>query len=61
MKNKKLSVKELQENLRAIRRRPISEEGIEKLNRIFEIDEEHERANNKRPSRKIAQPPEVDK
>lgn len=57
MKNKKISVDELIENLKAIRRRPISEKGIEKLNKIFDLDEAHERAKKKQPSKKIAKLP----
>ena len=61
MKNKKfLTVKELQDNIRAIIRRPISDKGIEKLNKIFDLDEEHERAKQKQPPKKIAKLPEVD-
>ncbi len=60
MKNKKISVDELIENLKAIRRRPISEKGIEELNKIFDLDEEHDRTKKKQPSKKIAKLPEVD-
>jgi hypothetical protein len=60
MKSKKISVDELFENLKAIRRRSISKEGIEKLNKIFDLDEAHERAKKKQPPKKIAKLPEVD-
>lgn len=61
MKNKKfLTVKELQDNIKAIIRRPISDKGIEKLNKIFDLDEAHERAKKKHPPKKIAKLPEVD-
>ena len=61
MKSKKfLTVKELQDNIKAIIRRPISDKGIEKINKIFDLDEKHERENKKQPSKKIAKLPEVD-
>jgi hypothetical protein len=61
MKNKKISVDELIENLKAIRRRPIPAKDIEEFNKIVELDDEYERKNKKNEPKKIATPPEVDR
>lgn len=58
MKKKRISLKEFQENMKAIIHKPLSEKAIEKLNKIFDQDEEHEKKN--RTPKKIAKLPEVD-
>jgi len=62
MEKKQKTVRELRDALKAIRKRPIPVEQVEKHNRIIELDDEHERAEKEKQdrSRKIARSPETD-
>ncbi len=61
MKSKKfLTVKELQDNIKAVLRRPVPDKDIEEFNKIVERDDEYERKNKKSEPKKIAKLPEVD-
>jgi hypothetical protein len=61
MKNKKfLTVKELQDNIKAVIRRPVPDKDIEEFNKVVERDDEYERKNTKSEPKKIAKLPEVD-
>lgn len=57
MKKKRQSPRQVLENLKSIRHRPISIKQIEKFNRILEKDEQNER---EQETRKIARSPEAE-
>jgi hypothetical protein len=63
MSEKKKSIRALAEELKAIRKRPISQESIDRFNRIREKDERLQGEEAKRksnPVKKIARAPETD-
>ncbi|MEI8347220.1 MAG: hypothetical protein WCG27_07120 [Pseudomonadota bacterium] len=62
MAEKKKSFSTLAENLKSIRKRPLSKEQIEKANKIFEkIDKEADQSNEEsKPLRKIARQPNTE-
>lgn len=60
MEKKRKSAREVFENLKAIRRRPVPLEKIEEFNRIVEKDDEYERQEKAKNKRKIAKSPEAD-
>ncbi len=57
---KKISAREFHERMKALRKGPLRPEFVEKLNKIMEEDEKHEREEKKKSEKKIARPPEAD-
>ncbi len=61
MAEKKISPREFHERMKAARKRPHKPELIEKFNKIVELDDKYEREQQeKKPTKKIAHPPEAD-
>ena len=60
MTAKKISTQELIERMKATRKRPHKPELIDKFNKTVELDEKHERDQQKKPTEKVAHPPEAD-
>lgn len=64
MAEKKKSFKTLAENLRAVRRRPIKQEDVDRFNKIMDEEERLQREQEQKRSpdkrRKIARSPEAD-
>lgn len=57
---KPISAREFHERMKALRKKPIRPEFVEKFNKIMEEDEKREREEKQRGGKKIARPPEAD-